>query len=251
MIIITGPGRSGTSFVAELYRELGFDPGGGWNKWINAGLEASDVVRVNISILSDLGFGTLGPPTEGVQPRYRISRLWKRIAPAQLQKNLLSIWYRLPLTPGRRPGFVRWDCVDDLAAKYRSTLHEIAGSHEVVKDPRFCWTLGVWAAAGVEIEHVLLCTRSLDAMVQSRVTARHYQGRSDASIKDSIAYGLGICITVLYDYRLPHRFIRFPDFLEDPDELYAAFKFPRAVTRDDFLKVVAKLARSDLVHDSR
>ena len=62
MIIITGPGRSGTSLVAELYRDLGFDPGGAWNAEISAGREAEDIVRANLKIMHGLGVGMLGPP---------------------------------------------------------------------------------------------------------------------------------------------------------------------------------------------
>ena len=38
MIVVTGPGRSGTSLVAQLYRELGFDPGGRWHDDVRARL---------------------------------------------------------------------------------------------------------------------------------------------------------------------------------------------------------------------
>lgn len=41
MIFITGLGKSGTSFVAECFRELGFDPGGHFDPKMNAGWEYS------------------------------------------------------------------------------------------------------------------------------------------------------------------------------------------------------------------
>ncbi len=39
MILITGLGRSGTSFVAECFNELGYNPGGRFRESINAGWE--------------------------------------------------------------------------------------------------------------------------------------------------------------------------------------------------------------------
>jgi hypothetical protein len=39
VIFITGLGKCGTSFVAECFRELGFNPGGGFNPNMNAGWE--------------------------------------------------------------------------------------------------------------------------------------------------------------------------------------------------------------------
>ena len=59
MIVVTGVGRSGTSLIAALYQELGFDIGGGWVPSINAGLEAPDVVEANERLMADLGlFGS-------------------------------------------------------------------------------------------------------------------------------------------------------------------------------------------------
>ena len=55
MIIITGSGRSGTSFVARLYKELGFDPGGEWYPHSDSGLEELELVRLNELILQELG----------------------------------------------------------------------------------------------------------------------------------------------------------------------------------------------------
>lgn len=52
MVIITGTGRCGTSLLAKFCREMGFDPspGGAWYHSVNAGLEHSEVVRINTSI---------------------------------------------------------------------------------------------------------------------------------------------------------------------------------------------------------
>ena len=52
MHIITGLGRSGTSFIAEIIKACGIDVGGDYNKEIDAGFEHPDVTRFNKIILS-------------------------------------------------------------------------------------------------------------------------------------------------------------------------------------------------------
>ncbi len=49
MLIITGTGRCGTSLLAQLCRELGYERGiaGGWDQEINAGWENRDCVQIN------------------------------------------------------------------------------------------------------------------------------------------------------------------------------------------------------------
>lgn len=52
MLIITGSGRSGTSFLAEYCRRIGYSPGGYWlPKDINAGMEHPFVVEINEKIV--------------------------------------------------------------------------------------------------------------------------------------------------------------------------------------------------------
>lgn len=52
MLIITGSGRSGTSFLAEYCRQIGYNPGGVWlPKEINAGMENPRVVAINETIV--------------------------------------------------------------------------------------------------------------------------------------------------------------------------------------------------------
>jgi len=52
MHIITGLGRSGTSFIAEIINACGIDVGGDYNKEIDAGFEHPDVTRLNKIIIS-------------------------------------------------------------------------------------------------------------------------------------------------------------------------------------------------------
>lgn len=47
MIIITGTGRSGTSLAARFCEKIGFPPGGGWGRGIQAGREHPAIVKIN------------------------------------------------------------------------------------------------------------------------------------------------------------------------------------------------------------
>ena len=64
MIVITGPGRSGTSLIGEIYERLGFNPGGSWSDDNNAGREAPEVVEENKLLLRLLGITAYGPPVQ-------------------------------------------------------------------------------------------------------------------------------------------------------------------------------------------
>ena len=249
MIVITGPGRSGTSLIAKLYLELGFDPGGSWIPSTNAGLEETEVVRANLLIMRDLGFGVLGPPVSSSPLTRPVLALWKRIAPARIERRVNRIVYRLPTFVSRRRGFMRWDRFQQVVEKHRSYLHEVAREREVVKDPRFMWTLGIWAAAGVEIDHVLVCVRPLNAMIKSRAAAGHLSYHPQAETRTALVYGLGLCMTAIYDNRFPHSIQQFPDFLEHTDQLYEALKFPTPISHVEFMEAFRRVACNELVHD--
>lgn len=47
MIIITGPGRSGTSVLAQFCLQMGYHPGGSWYDCVDAGLEHPRVAAIN------------------------------------------------------------------------------------------------------------------------------------------------------------------------------------------------------------
>ncbi len=221
MIIVTGPGRSGTSFVASLYRNLGFDPGGKWFDESQAGLESEDVVEANGRILRGLHI-------RGVQRQLPslVLRLGQRVLSSSSERRLRASLANSRLFAGRTPRLIDWARFDEVVARSSPSLRAIADRHEVVKDPRFCLTLGVWAASGLPIEHVLVCVRSFD-----------------------LAYQLGMCLAACHDYRIPHDVVRFPDFLDHPDVMYETMRFPRPVPRERFLEVFARETRLDLVHE--
>jgi len=254
MIIITGLGRSGTSVVARLYKELGFaDIGGDWKTSVDAGLEARDIVNINESIIQDLGIENLLirnlwyqlPPTVshvGLSMKKFIPTLFRHVSKFILAKMLALRNSKRQARP------LKWEHFYKVVRKYKPVLKNISQKHEVVKDPRFCWTLPVWAEAGAEIEHVLVCIRHTDSMVKSRFNAGHLLTKSFGDAKNSMIYGLGLCIATLYDYDIDHSIVRYPDFLQKPDLLFASMKFPRPITWSTFLEVFYSVVDLSKVH---
>jgi hypothetical protein len=253
VIVVTGPGRSGTSLIAQLYRELGFDPGGSWDPRSRGGFEDLEVVRANIAILEAMGarrsarrFGLLTHLGVAEPMRQAARKL-----PQGLRVRARSLVKEPPGASGRRLDLLDWDRLPDVLSGQGARLRELAAARRVVKDPRFSWTLGVWAAAGVGVEHVLVCVRSLEAVVRSRVEAGWLERRSEVGARNWFAYGLGLCLSACQDHRLEHSVVRFPDFLEEPEALFGALRFPEPVSREDFLRVFSGLVRPELVRDRR
>lgn len=215
MIVITGPGRSGTSFLADLYRKLKFDPGGGWDKNIRAGLEEAEIVEVNTQICKEL---------------------------------------RAPVGPPPKPalGEQRWDLVGELAERYGPKLHELAARREVVKDPRFVWSLRVWLEAKVPIEHVVLTFRRVDDVIGSAQYAGMGQPKENVEqvnqSRSTIIFRMGSVLTAVHEYDTPYSLLWFPDYLSDPEALYEALVFPRPVDMGKFLKAFRKTVNPDHVH---
>lgn len=255
MIVVTGPGRGGTSFVSRLYTELGFDTGGEWFESTNSGAEHPDVVRANGLIIQDLRLSVMASKEAGERVRRDAPELVGDASTSPLRSRIRGLIDAAALKVLGRGGeqleLVPWERYDDVARKYAPDLLAIAESHEVVKDPRFCWTLGAWARAGAPIDHILFCVRNVDAMVESRIKAGHILFKSRGAAKNSFIYGMGLCLAALHDHRIPYNIIQFPDFLDDPAHLYGAMRFPRPVDRDAFMTAFTSLARPDLIHDRR
>jgi len=250
MIIITGPGRSGTSVIARLYQELGFDPGGTWNPKVNAGLESPDIVIVNDAIIKELGIETLLGISTGLRYRfpkiYRFGSIIKPLFPQGIKKRVRPML--MLMNASKDVQLMRWEKLADVAKKYKIVLHDISDSHMVVKDPRFCWTLMVWATVGVQIEKVLVCVRSLDSMVRSRSLAGHLKTQSMSKAKNSLIYGMGLCIVALHTYDIEYNIVQFPSFLRQPRKLYAAMAFPTPIEYAQFLHVFNRVVDLNKVH---
>ena len=238
MIVITGPGRSGTSVLAELYAQLGFDPGGEWYGELRAGREAHEVVVLNEAIMRDLGIGV---PTRNLRWG---GRPLEEALP--MGRALLGRVQAIPEFIGRRAR-VRWGRFDQVVRRHRRAIHDLSVSRGVAKDPRFCWTLGVWAAAGAPIDHVLVSLRAIDAVVRSRIALGHLAPASAEAARNALTYAVGLCLLAVHEHRLDHAVVRFPDFLRDPGSLYAAMRFPEPVPRERFDEAFARVAEPDRV----
>jgi hypothetical protein len=245
MIVITGPGRSGTSIVTRLYVELGFDPGGDWKDEINAGLEAVDMSDLNDAVLDALGVSYLGAPGGRMQ---RVRRAGKKVVPAGARDPLSRVVHKTPMGGLTAPGMLQWDRMDAVVQRLGPRLRDMAAGRAVAKDPRFLWTLPAWVAAGAEISHVTFCIRTLDDAISSRLEADLLRYRSRSAAKNSFAYGVGIGLTTAIDARLSYAFARFPDFLMDAGGLYRALRFPSPVAEGDFQAAFSRIVRPELVH---
>jgi len=121
----------------------------------------------------------------------------------------------------------------------------------VVKDPRFFWTLPVWASADISIDHVLVAIRNLDATVVSRGRMDSIRFRTESGARNSIVYGLGLTLSSVEEHRIPYSIVRFPDFVQRPLDLFNAARFPEPVSERRFREVASRVIRPDLVHDVR
>jgi hypothetical protein len=279
VIIITGVGRSGTSLVARIYAELGLDPGGRWDPAINAGLEDPEIVRINRAIMLELGVGLptdpdlaerslttledggleagdIAAPGSGMLDRPAV-KLLTRPVPGPLRRAvrrrgeramaaLRSRWrggLRRGMSGALEPGVVA-----AAAERHGAVLRDLARDRKLVKDPRFAWTLDVWMAAGAEIEYVLVCTRDIDAVVDSRVAAGHYEPARREDAKAALERGLRLCLDALHTHGLPHSVVRFPEVVRGSDALFAAMPLPQDVTRERFDAAFERVVDPDLVH---
>ncbi len=151
-------------------------------------------------------------------------------------------------TAGRQIHLLQWDRVDSVVARHGDAMRKLASNREIVKDPQFCQTLWVWAAAGADISHVVVSVRSVEATAGRLMDSGHLPKWAKQQARNHVAYRLGLLLAALHDHRLSHAFVRFPDFLNDPDGLFDALRFPRSVERDAFLKVFEAIRDPSAVH---
>ena len=237
MIVITGVGRSGTSFLAQVYRELGFDPGGRWQPAINAGYEDDEVVSANELVAHDLGLLFLGGP----RPMPRVKGVRGRLASVRAH--------------GRPAARDQFDTIDPrrlapAVERHQDNLRKVAATHDVVKDPRFCWTMPVWLRSAAAIDHVVLSTRSMDAVIGSRRSAGHLRYRTESAASNELTYALGVCLGAIAEHEIPHSIVRFPHVVDRPEQL-ATLPFPQPVAPERIAEAARAVARRDLVHDWR
>jgi len=251
VIVVTGPGRSGTSFLATLYRELGFEPGGRFEPAVHAGLEHRAVVTLNLEVARALGVSIRerrgGRVLEVLGHAVRASE--GRVPPAirrPIADAVDALRYRRAT-----PDLMDWNSLDRVVERYGPQMRALARDIVVVKDPRFCWTLRAWLAAGVPIEAVVFTFRPLDAMADSRVRVGMYSQRARDWARHNYCYGIGLLLTAVAEHRLPLSMLRYPDFLRDPADLYATLPWPEPRTWEEFQRAFSTVFDPSLVHDDR
>jgi len=251
VIVITGPGRSGTTFLAMLYRELGFDPGGRWNPLVNAGMEAKQFSAFNNELAAALG--TVGSPQKGTRSLLSLKRVsafsagrFPALVHARVDSVLGSLRYHR-----NAADVMDWTKLDAVVDRYGEAMRELSASTQVVKDPRFCWTLHAWLASGASIDSLVLAIRPLEAMAESRVRAGMIPVWARTWAMNNFAYGIGLAMAATNEYRVPVEVLRFPDFLDQPRELYDRLPLPEERSWSDFSEAFAKCRDPSLVHDWR
>jgi hypothetical protein len=226
VIVVTGPGRSGTSALARIYQELGFDPGGRWIPDTRAGLEHGEFWRLNNRLMTGVQASMLHPP--------------RKFIPTPENPN--------PKRPKSRVRLIDWDRFDAVVSEYRDTMLRLSRETPFVKDPRFMWTLPMWIAAGAQLDHVVITVRAMDDMVASRHAAGHSEF-DRVELRNSLTYGLGVITAAVHEHDVSHSVIRFPDFLHDMQQLYDALVFPEPVDFERFRKVAEQVIDHSQVHD--
>jgi hypothetical protein len=251
VIVVTGPGRSGTTLLASLYRELGFDPGGRWTPAVRAGLEDREVVTLNLAVARALGVSIRerrgGRVLEALGGLVRASD--GRVTPA-LRRPLVAA------VDGMRywrstPDLMDWRALEPTAERFGEQMRALAATRAVVKDPRFCFTLRAWLAAGAPVEAVVFTVRPLDAMADSRVRVGMYSRRARDWARHNYCYGIGLLTTAVAEHRVALTTLRFPDFVKDPGYLYDVLPLPQPRTADEFQRAFSAVVDPSLVHDER
>lgn len=251
MIVVTGPGRTGTSFLAKLYEGLGFDPGGEWYPSVNAGMEARGFVECNMAVAEQLNVGAayrLGGRTARMLAAS--ARATEGRVPYWIRRRQMALFNRVRFARDR-PDLMDFDALEKVVATHGDQMRQLAATRQVVKDPRFCWTLAAWLAAGADISTIVLTIRPLEAMADSRVRGGFYPKRAKPWAMHNFAYGIGLLLTTAAEYRVPVTILRYPDFLERPDDLYRSLPLPEPRSKEAFDEAFAALYKPDLVHDRR
>ena len=182
-LIVTGPGRSGTSAVARVLHESGFAVGEAFapaSRHNERGFyEESAVVELNERIFDDCGM-------TGMQR-----------------------------CPSREE-------VLDAAVRYRDEMRRLvaASTAHGWKDPRFCVTLEAWLPHFASPPRVVVCLRSPEAFVQSAVRAYGVVPRE--RLEDWWAGHLRRALDTIAAYRLGATCVAYDDLLAHPRDIVRA-----------------------------
>ena len=239
MIVVSGPGRSGTSVLMQMYAQLGLlDPDLGWYKAIRAGLEDQEVVDLNAAVLDYVGGSLAGTRKrrwwQWIKPIRRIVRglLLRFVPPAHIAADRVA--RRLSEREVRNIEFPRHSRFAAAAGKFGEQMREIAERQVLVKDPQFSLTLPVWLMAGAQITDVVLCSRKMDDLVASRINSGLIGGFGPDDARVMMTFALGSAVSAAWDRpEVRTVFLRYPDFIDDPVTTARLVPKPLGVSESD------------------
>jgi hypothetical protein len=217
--IITGPGRSGTSFLAAAYRSSGVTIAGEWSEQVRAGYEDGEIVHMNHRMLRYMGSSLLGVKRPISHPSasrlYRSTEGLRAALSTEQRQRLRRAYLHLPWNRTRSLQAPDWERADRVVHEYGPIMRRVAASREMVKDPQFCLTLPLWLRAGARIDSAVVTMRAVDAMLDSRRAADHIGFTSVSDSRNSLLLAVGTLLTTLWDEEVPYVFLRYPEFLYD------------------------------------
>lgn len=181
MKIITGPGRSGTSFVAQIIDKLvGLSGDFLWEEDVRAGMESKEIVDLNKML-----FFLNGKDTP-------YSTIW-------LSKSEID-----------KAKYLSESILKSMSDRYQGKW---------VKDPLFSKTLQIWIDCHVDVEMVIICTRKPSKMMESaKRTNRGFEPvgeYQDWEIEAEMLARQGYLWDTILRYGIPHLVIRYEHMEKD------------------------------------
>lgn len=219
MIIITGAGRSGTSFIAYLLMRLGFDLG---------------CTEPKMEWISDPPFFGGGEDNCAVQINEKIHDFLVSSEPAPRRAM-----YERGLNLG---------CLEDAVVAVKEEILHFP--HMIVKDPRFCITLETWILAGRAIDLIIDCQRDVFSCAKSMKRTKKHPG-SLKEIVSSILVQRGYLEYVIQKHKVRRKIFNFPEMIDDPESLKILFtdeEFFSSISWKQVLMQYSKLADRKLIH---
>jgi len=224
LIVITGTGRSGTTFIAYLLHNLGFDLGHAtfdmdWVKnspFYGCG-EDDCCVKINEQIHDVLVNTKRGIERSTFEFGIKDNPPFIAKAKTDVEKELEE--------------FPHWD--------------------GIVKDPRFAYCLRTWLTyPQTRIDLILDCQRDIVSCAKSMLRTKKHPGPLEKTIEamQNMREYLDQTIEM---YGIPRYTIQFPEVVDSPDQLERLFSDYESFRQKDWSKVVeehAKLADKTLVH---
>jgi hypothetical protein len=194
MLIITGLGRCGTSFLASVLLAMNYKTGKNinWHESVNAGYELSTVHSIN----HDMYFEQILKHGEVLLNNICLGDYWGKGGHGYTYKEAI-----LNFDKDERQGPVNF-----------------------VKDPRFMWhpkIIEAWWRVRKDLRFMIL-HRDFEQVRQSRVRLpKQYDdpARGSESVT-KYKTDFADCITVMEDMRIPYRIEMFPKYLYDAKPLF-------------------------------